>query len=225
MFKFFKLVIVPAFSFLFLHPLISIAQVDDIGAWFGVTVQGQLTRRLEASISEQIRFHHDVTEINGMLTDVGIEYSITNKLKAGVHYRFINSNRDNYYSKRHRVYIDVSWKEKIKFVTFSLRERIQEQFNDYYSSENGKIPTWTLRSKLSAKFDINKKYAPYLSTEVYYLLDNVEEASGITRFRYETGISYDFNRIHSINPFILFQHSRSTGFNDLIYGIMYSYTH
>ncbi len=206
-----------------LFPKNTQAQVDDVGLWLGVAIQKQLTRQLEGSLGEQLRLNHDVTTINQLLTDVGLAYAVTKKLKVGLNYRFINSNQDNYYSKRHRFYMDVSYKEKAGSVTFTLRERIQSQFNDYYSSETGKVPVWTLRSKLTSKFDIEKKYSPYLSGEIYYLIDNAKEIEGYSRYRIETGINYDFNRIHSVNPYILYQHVISIPYDELIYGVTYSY--
>ena len=214
-----------AFSFLTLIlPSCSQAQIDDVGVWFGITLQTKITRQLEGSITEQLRFRNDATRINLLLSDIGFDYSVNKKLKVGFHYRFIKSNRGNYYSSRHRISADITWKEKIDFITITLRERIQEQFSDYYSIETGNIPVWVLRSKLTVKFDINKKYSPYLSGEIYYLLDNAVNAKGITRFRYETGINYDFNRVHSINPFIICQVARPVNFIELIYGISYTYS-
>ena len=207
----------------FFLPVQSSAQVDDIGLWFGATFQKQLTRHLEGSLMEEIRFNHDVTTVDAVISDAGLAYSFTKKLKGEFHYRFINSNQENYYSKRHRLYFDISWKEKLGIVSLTLRERLQEQYNNIYSSETGKIPVWTIRSKLAAKFDLNKKYTPYVSGEVYYALDNAKEIDQlVTRLRYETGISYDINRVHSINPYILFQSVYSIRFNQLVYGISYT---
>ncbi len=211
--------------FTFIVPHSSRAQIDDIGLWLGLSAKKQITRKWEGSLSSQLRLDHDITEIDQVLVDAGMEYSISSKIKSGIHYRFINSNQENYYSKRHRFYLDLSYKEKIDFITLTLRERIQEQFSDYYSSETGKIPIWNLRSKLTAKFDVNKKYSPYLSVEMYYLIDNAKEHDGlITRFRYETGFDYEFNRAQSLNPYVLLQSIASPGFMQLIYGVTYSYS-
>ena len=214
-----------AFCFLAsMAPSHCLAQIDDVGLWIGVTLQSNVTRKLEGSFTEQLRLSNDITRINLLLSDLGLDYSINKQLKVGLHYRFINSNKDNYYSKRHRFYADIAWKEKVKFISFTLRERIQEQFSDYYSSEIGKIPEWVLRSKLTAKIDLDKKYSPYVSIEMFYLIDNVKEETGITDFRYETGFNYEFNRIHSVNPYLLCQITRSTNFIELIYGVSYSYS-
>jgi hypothetical protein len=222
--KSFKLHIIICFILAGISPLKTIAQIDDIGLWTGATLQKQITRKLEGSLEEQLRFNHDVTTINLLLTDAGVGYSFNKHFKAAFHYRFINSNQENYYSKRHRLYIDLSYKQKVQKFSFVLRERIQDQYSNINSSETGKVPVWTLRSKLTAKIDIDKKYSPYVSCEVYYLLDDAKQRNGITRYRYEAGFDYQFNRIHSINPFVLYQHSTSPSFDELIYGLMYTYS-
>jgi hypothetical protein len=209
---------------LFSGPCIAVAQIDDVGLWVSGAVTKKITRKVEVSLGEQIRLNHDVTQIDLLLTDAGVEYNFTKKLKAGLHYRYIKKNMENYYSTRHRFYFEASYKEKFSSIALILRERIQEQYNDYNSSENGEYPIWTLRSKLTAKVDLDKKYAPYIAAELYYLLDNAKEADQyFPRIRYEMGLTYEFNRTHSINPYLLYQRDLVTGFSELIYGLGYDY--
>ncbi len=224
MYKFNRLLLILCFFIPGIFSYHASAQIDDVGLWTGITLKKQITRKLEGTLSEQLRLQHDLTAINQLLTDAGLTYSVTKKFKAGINYRFIQSNQENYYSKRHRFYIDLSYKEKFGIISLTLRERIQTQYSDYYSRENGKIPIWTLRSKLTAKFDLNKKYSPYLAGEIYYLIDDAKEIEGYSRYRIETGFDYDFNRIHSLNPFILYQHIISPPFDELIYGFTYTYS-
>ncbi len=201
------------------------AQIDDMGIWTGITFQTKITRQLEVSLTEQLRLKNDASRISLILSDIGLSYDVTKKLKVGLNYRYIKSNQDNYFSNRHRFYADIAWKEKIKSISITLRERVQKQYSDYFSSETGKIPVWVLRSKLTAKLDLDKKYFPYLSGEIFYLLDNESNEYGLTQYRYEAGINYDINRLHSINPFLIFQKSHSSKFNELIYGIMYTFSY
>ena len=205
--------------------LTAAGQIDDVGLWAGVKVTKKVTREFDISINPEYRFNHDVTTLDAFLTDVGLEYEIVRSVRVSLHYRFINSNRDNYYSKRHRLYADLAYRYKLKDFTFQVRGRIQQQYTDINSSEFGKYPVWTIRTKLGVRYDFGKKYTPYVSGELYYLLKDVTEADGIfTRNRYEAGFTYDFNRLHGINPFLLFQHNRITGFDELVYGIGYSVT-
>ena len=199
------------------------AQLDDTGLWLDASIQKSFTRKLDVSVMQQLRLSHDIAEVDALISDAGIDYSITKQLKAGLHYRFINSNKENYYSKRHRMYFDLAWKQKAGILSITLRERIQQQFNDYHSSETGKIPTWTLRTKLAVKADLDKNYFPYVSGEIFYLVDNAkEEDKLITNYRLETGFEYKFNRMHSINPYALFNYTISPQFEELIFGISYS---
>jgi hypothetical protein len=209
----------------FLCPVISQAQIDDVGAWLSASVQKKITREMEASITGELRFNNDASAVDELLSDAGLEYSLSKKLKAGLHYRFISKNEPNYYSKRHRVYFDLSYKQKVSSIALTVRGRIQEQYTDFYSSETGKIPDWVFRGKLSAKYEVNKKISPYLSAECYFIVDDVKEQENyISRYRYEAGISYQFNRAHSINPFILYQHNIPSDFNELIYGLAYAFS-
>ena len=44
--------------------------------------------------------------------------------------------------------------------------------------------------------------------------------------RFELGLEKpDINRIHSFNPFLIWQISHSSKFNELIYGIMYTFSY
>jgi hypothetical protein len=214
--------------FLFVLVLFSkslIAQIDDIGLWASVTLKHKFTQKTAVSLANELRLYNDASNLDQLLTDAGIEYSFTKNLKAELHYRFISKNNDNYFSKRHRVYADVSYKIKIKSLTLTLRERIQEQVRDVNSSELGMIPEWTLRTKLAARLDLHRKYFPYLSGELYYVLDNaLDEDEFFSRLRLETGVEYDFNRVHSINPFVLWQHELNGYFTELVYGFGYTYT-
>ena len=79
-----------------LLPKYSCAQIDDIGIWSGISIQKQFTRKVEGSLTEQLRLNHDANTINLLLTDVGVEYAISKKFKAGIHYRFINANQVTY---------------------------------------------------------------------------------------------------------------------------------
>src|SRR5436305_427399 len=108
---------------LFFVPLIAKSQIDDVGLWLGASAEKKVTKDLSFLLGEQIRLRNDVNEIGSMLTDAGVEYDLNKKFGVGVHYRFILANQDNYYSNRHRFYLNLSYKEKAGSFIFTLRER------------------------------------------------------------------------------------------------------
>ncbi len=201
------------------------AQIDDTRLWTGVTLKHKFTRKISASVTQQLRLNHDITDVDLLLSEAGIEYEIKKNFKVSLNYRFINKNQDTYYRKSHRLYADVSYKFKPKRFSFTLRERIQEEYTAIYSSERGKIPEWLLRSKLTISYDTEKRYKPYVSTEMYYLIDNArEKGEGISRLRYGAGVEYEFNRIHALDLGVLFQDYLVDQTNNFVYTIGYTYT-
>ncbi|HYV53464.1 MAG TPA: DUF2490 domain-containing protein, partial [Chitinophagaceae bacterium] len=126
----------------------AVAQQNDFGAWGSIAVKHKFSQRLSATVEEQFRFNQNATEVAQYFTDAGIEYSLSKKFKVGLCYRFINNFQKTYFSKRHRFYVDLSYKTKISKVQFLLRTRMQEQQQDIYSSDYGHIPAWYSRNKL-----------------------------------------------------------------------------
>lgn len=201
------------------------AQIDDTRLWAAITLKHKFTQKLSVSVTEQLRLDHDISQIDQLLSEAGIEYELKKNFKVSLNYRFINKNEVTYYGKSHRFYADVSYKFKPKRFSFTLRERIQEEYTSIYSSERGKIPEWLLRSKLAISYDTEKRYKPYVSLEMYYLIDNARESGeGISRMRYGAGVEYEFNRIHALDLGIIFQDYLQDQTNSFIYSIGYTYT-
>lgn len=202
------------------------AQQDDAGLWTSVGLKHQITRRLSVSLAEQFRFHQNMSELDQFFTDVGLDYDLLKSLKVSVNYRIISKNRLTYYSTRHRSYIDLAYKVKLKPFTIGLRQRIQNEVRDINSSDYGKVPEWYSRTKLSVKLDLNKKYTPYVSTEYFYIIDNFKEQDHVfDKDRYEIGVDYDFNRRSSLNLFYLIQKDiLQNKTRDFVSGLGYSYS-
>jgi hypothetical protein len=185
------------------------AQINDFGVWGSVSIRHKFSQKFSATVEEQVRTFQNSTAIAQYFTDASVEYSLSKKFKVAAGYRFINNYQQTYYSKRHRVYADLSYKTKFRKLQVILRTRIQEQQQDIQSSETGFIPEWYSRNKLTAKLDLTRKYMPYASAEMWYLINapNVT-ANYIDKWRYTFGVEYDFNREHSLDAFYLIQRDR-----------------
>lgn len=200
------------------------AQINDVRIWTSATVKHKITRKLSASVNEELRLNHDVTEIDQLFSDAGIEYELFKNFKVALNYRFINKNKFTYYEKGHRLYSDASYKYKKKRYSVSLRERIEDEYTAILSSETGKVPTWNSRTKLTFAYTPKSKYIPYASFEVYYLFSHPKDKNlGYNRYRCTAGVEYDFNKIHSIEVYTLFQKDVIYFDNAIVYGIGYTF--
>lgn len=141
-----------------------------------------------------------------------------------------NYNIDHaYWTERHRFHVSLSGDYKIGRVELSLRERVQYTRTNSATTDETKY-RWeytdpvqgigqyttetapefketkentTLRSRLSAKWDIPKcKVTPFASIELYTRLD---EWKGCDKLRYRAGASYKINKDNEISLFYLYQ--------------------
>jgi len=176
------------FFFLFLAFLLSsFSQTQDAGLWSSLTIEKEFTKKISVSLSEEFRFNENITELGSFFTDAGIAFKLNGDIKVSGCYRLISKKPlENYYSIRHRIYVDLALRKKIKKLTPGLRIRIQEQQADIYSSDEGIIPEWYLRPKVALRYNMKGKWASYLSSEWFYhvskkMLDNFRFTVGVER--------------------------------------------
>jgi len=202
------------------------AQQNDFGVWAGVSLKHKFSQRFSATLEEQIRLNQNAMAIAQYFTDASLEYSLSKKFKFAFGYRFINNFQQTYYSKRHRMYADLSYKTKFEKFQFILRTRLQEQQKDIHSSEVGYIPDWYSRNKLTAKLDLTKKYMPYASAEMMYLIKAPNATVNyIEKWRYTIGVEYEFNREHSLDIYYLIQRDRMINDPITLYAVSIGYAY
>jgi hypothetical protein len=196
------------FSFLFFITLsvnFLIAQVNDAGLWLSLNAEKKITPVLSATLSQEFRMNENICELGTFFTDAGITYKFGKIIKASVNYRFTNKrNLDDSYSKRHRYYVDLTARKKFKPLVLSFRTRFQSQYTDVFCSPEGKIPEYYSRNKMVVKFDLDKKFTPYLYTELFSPVFS-GEGLYIDNARYCAGIEYQKNRMHGFDFFYMIQ--------------------
>ncbi|HRI42086.1 MAG: DUF2490 domain-containing protein [Bacteroidota bacterium] len=199
---------------------------SDFGAWFSVNVQKRVTRTFSLNVNPQVRFNRNLATVDQYMAELGGEFLITRNFRATLNYRLTESNRLDYFSTRHRVFLDLSYKQKYGRVVIGLRERIQSQFKDVYSSDLGRYPAWYLRTRLSLKYDTDLSWKPYASTEIFYRTRDLENpGNSVDQYRYEVGIDYSITQDQSLNVFYMFKRNpEDRVYNEYITGLGYSIT-
>jgi hypothetical protein len=200
-------------------------QVQDFGAWIGVNGEKKITQKLAVSLSQEIRLNENASEVETFFTDCGLGYKIK-AFKFSANYRFINKREiNNFYSNRHRTYLDITYKQKIKKFQFSFRERLQVQFTDYLYSETGKIPRYLARHRLLVKYLPDKRIKPYIGTEMHIAILKMNE-NYINEIRGIAGITYELNKSNELELFFI--HKREVNVRDpwweYIIGFSYNIT-
>ncbi len=120
---------------------------------------------------------------------------------------------------RHQYYFALSAKKKIKPFTFYLREMFQIEYNNYFTSENGIIPSYYFRTKATAKLKEKElgKFTPYAATEIYFDANrNQKFGSQVDRLRYFLGTFYNLSGINALEYYYMIEnniHTTNQGIN------------
>ncbi len=170
--------------------------------------------------------NENFTELGTFFTDIGLTYKISKNFRISGNYRIIEKRRlDDSYSIRHRYYFDLSYREKFKPIVVQYRIRFQSQYKDVYSSSDGMMPEYYLRNKITLKLDLDKKFTPYIYSELFTPL-NKPDGIYIDNVRYCAGTEYKLNRMHSFDIFYMIQKEYNVPdpWTDYILGIGYNFT-
>ena len=175
-----------------------LAQENDAGLWTSVTIEKEVVKDLDLIVTEEVRFNENITEAGAILTDAGLEYKIWKGFRAGLFYRYTCRRRiDDSYSRLHRVYSDLAYKQKIRRFELGYRARFQVQYKDFSTSETGHVPEWYFRQKLSVSYNTKSRFDPYLGCELWYWIDPVW--SRFDNLRLTAGVNVRITKIHSVD--------------------------
>jgi hypothetical protein len=178
------------------------AQINDAGLWTSISLEKKISKRISLVASEELRFNENISELGTFFTEIGPQFKFYKGLNAGISYRFIQKRRlDDSYSVRHRINTDLSYRFKIKDFTLSLRERYQVQYGENYFTGESETANTTLRSKLSLKYRINKKWDATVFGEIFNPL--FEGETYISDFRIGAGIDYQIIKPLGVEVFYL----------------------
>jgi hypothetical protein len=201
------------------------AQVNDAGLWTSVKLETKVVKDLTASIIQEFRFYENITELGAYYTEAGLEYKINKHFQIEANYRFTQKRKvENYYSIRHRFGIDLKYSKKIKPFELKYRIRFQNQYADIGRSEDGGVPEYYLRNKLSLQWDLKKAYTPYVSVELFSPL-NYPRMYAFDNIRSMAGIEYAFTKHHKIDVYYMIHKevNVSLPFTYYVVGIGYIY--
>lgn len=175
------------------------AQTNDAGLWSGFNLEKKLHSWITVSLSEELRFNENITELGTAFTELYASTGWHSNFNGGIAYRFIQKRQlDDTYSTRHRYHFDLSYRYKFsRAISLSLRERFQNQYKDVNRMSDGVTKEYSLRSKMNFKYSPVKKLSFDASFEIFYQLNN-PEGNEIDNLRYGIGLEYKLNKKQSI---------------------------
>lgn len=182
----------------------------DAGSWNTFNLEYTLNPKFIGLFTQECRIKENFSRLNLFYTNLGIEYKAAKNFKAALVYRWIDKYQDdNSYSFRHRLMLDLTFKQKFGKLTASYRNRAQVEARDIYSSDDGAAPEWYSRNKFGVKYDMEKRYTPFVSAEFRYQFHDpraVDSDRTWHRGRYVLGAEYKINNRNMVSAYCLIQH-------------------
>jgi hypothetical protein len=183
------------------------SQDKDFRIWTSINLEKKLSSGFSLLFSETVRFTENASQAGTVFSDFGIRYRLKKKWKITGHYRFSKfNNGGGFFSTGQRFYIDLAYRQKTNTpLSFTFRGRYQSQYIDMYASIDGLLPQKRLRIKTTASYDLEKRYKPYISAELFYeLSDNTEYKNRFVNSRYAAGVVYELNKRNSLECILSF---------------------
>jgi hypothetical protein len=169
------------------------AQTSDFGSWNTFSVSKDLGKKFSAGGDLELRFGDNLSRLNLFYINLGATYKITKWMRISGVYRFIDKYKDdNTFGFRHRLYVDLSLRQKLldERLILSARSRMQWEWRAAgYGSEAQGVPEIFWRNKFDVKYGVTDKLFPYVSLETRWQIQN-------PRFPYNDGCNFDRTRLY-----------------------------
>lgn len=181
------------------------AQVNDAQLWTKLSVSKTFSQSFQTQIDLSTRYGNNITDLNTFYLQLSGEYKLAKWLKFGANLRYSEKyDFDEMTHSRYRGGLYTLLRKKFfKTIELQYRAMYQHQYTDIYTSEKGTIPTDYFRNKLNLSLDLDQKYSPYISCEVYYKY--TYKFQDLSKLRYALGVNYEFNNLHKIDIHYLIQ--------------------
>ena len=213
--------------FLFVFCLLncSLAQQNDFGFWSGISIRKKLNSTFSADFSQQINTKENSTRTDKFFSQIGLTYKISNHFKLNVAYRFSQIQNINFsYKYANRLQSDLTVFYKLRNFKLSYRMRLQNQYEEINTSENGKKPITVFRQRANVELDYGRRITPSFSVEYFYGVKSFMP-SNLSSERYRATLNYDINNKNKVQVFYQFQNKWNVKLpvNSYIIGFMYGF--
>ncbi len=200
---------------------------DDAKLWLYVKVDKDLSSKLNAEVSIQNRIENNVSQYSKLYGNLQLSYKLNKNFRLLGGYGYgINDRDDGSFGNRHRAYAGFMLRKKIKSFVFSYRNIFQGSIKNANTSENGAVPLYFDRNKITIKYELNKRLELYTAQELN-LSYNQSDYDNVARSRTYIGAIYNLSKKSSVEGYFMFQkHLKYVNQpkRNFIFGLTYSHS-
>jgi len=195
------------------------AQTSDAQIWSWVGIKKKITKDLTGALEQQVRLNHNISFPKNIFTEARVAYRFNKTIKYTVSYRFINRGQtEGGFVTGNRFTGDLRLRLKQKPLVISYRNRMQRE---YRLEEEGIRQINYNRNKIAVSLDLDKKFTPFLSFEMYYHLNKAE----FNKNRYTLGVNFNLKNRNELDLFYRLQQEYNVNNPVMAYVIGIGFSH
>ena len=173
---------------------------NDHQSWTKVSLEKKIPCSLKLKLSQGLRLKDQLSTFNQTFFEASLSYKDSNGLRINIPYRYtIFENKI-----KHRLSFGASYQYSFKPVSLKYRMKYYRLYeNGEPIGEDGEALGDLIRSKFTIKYRSGKKTNPYISGELFHLLNTNNNM--LNEYRASFGIEIDLPRKNSIIFFYMFK--------------------
>jgi hypothetical protein len=178
---------------------------DDNQSWTKVSFEKKIPFSLKVELAQGLRLKEYVSTFNQAFFELSLSYKDSNGLRINIPYRYTIFED----KIKHRLSFSASYQYSFKPVILKYRIKYYRLYKDGEPlGEYGETLGDLIRSKFKIKYKSGKKTNPYISGELFHLLNT--NNNPLDEYRVSFGIEINLPRKNSINIFYIFKKEDNT---------------
>ena len=173
---------------------------DDHQSWTKVSLEKKIPYSLKLKLSQGLRLKDQLSTFNQTFFEASLSYKDSNGLRINIPYRYTVFED----KIKHRLSFGASYQYSFKPVSLKYRMKYYRLYeNGEPIGEDSEALGDLIRSKFTIKYKSGKKTNPYISGELFHLLNTNNNM--LNEYRASFGIEIDLPRKNSIIFFYMFK--------------------
>ena len=171
---------------------------DDYQNWTKISFEKKLPFSLKLELTQGLRLENQLSTINQAFFEISVSYKVSSNLRVNIPYRY-----SVYEDKiKHRLSFGASYQYSFKPVSLKYRIKYYRLYeNGEPLREDGEALGELIRSKFTIKYKSGADINPYISGELFHLLNT--DNNPLNEYQASIGIEIDLPRKNLINFFYI----------------------
>lgn len=181
-------------------------KVNDAQLWENIYMEKTLSKKMVIHLNHEGRITDNISRFNYGYLDLGVTRKMKKYFRLSADYVYVRKKSfDNYIANRHQVYVAGTLRKKIGDLSISDRNMLQMEWQNPFSSVNGKQGELYYRNKVTLRYE-GRDVTPYVAAE-HYLSLIYSDAYGPQwdRGRYYLGLFYRFSAANAIEGYYMME--------------------